>query len=76
MKLHTFQYNHQAGWTINQFPDLDSANTLILIFAAPEYINSPEPIHELARHYPNSKIMGCDTTLRTKNIPPSARAVC
>lgn len=61
MKLMTFQYIKNKGWSIDKFPDLDSEQTLILVFAAPGFINSPEPIYELAKHYPKSKMIGCSS---------------
>ena len=61
MKLETFQYMMDTGWTVNQFPDLDSEKTLVLIFAAPEYINNTAPIIELSKHYTKSKIIGCSS---------------
>lgn len=61
MQLHTFQYMQASGWSIPSFPEVDSPNTLILIFCAPEFIDHPEPIKELAKHYPKSKIIGCSS---------------
>ncbi len=68
MKLETFQYYDNAknkgkktGWSVEKFPDLDSENTLVLIFSSPDFINHPEPIMELIRHYPKSRIMGCSS---------------
>lgn len=64
MKLETFQYyNHgnKKGWTIKTFPELDSENTLVLVFAAPGFIHHPEPIIELSKHYTKSKIIGCSS---------------
>ncbi len=64
MKLQTFQYTNKAnnkGWSVEKFPELDSDNTLVLIFAAPEFIDNPEPIIELSRFYSHSKIIGCST---------------
>jgi hypothetical protein len=61
MQLQTFQYRIKDGWSVKQFPDLDSKQTLILVFAAPEFIDNPGPIQELAKHYPNSKMIGCSS---------------
>ncbi len=61
MKLETFQYIEKKGWSTKQFPDLDSDQTLVLIFAAPEFIDNPEPINELVKQYPKSKIIGCSS---------------
>jgi len=64
MKLETFQYTSHGkhkGWSIDQFPELDSENTLIIIFSSPDFINDPTPIQELAKHYPSSQIIGCSS---------------
>lgn len=61
MKLETFSYTKEEGWSLEIFPDLDSEQTLILIFAAPEMIQDPSPIQELSRRYPLSKMMGCSS---------------
>lgn len=61
MQLQTFQYDVIGGWSVKQFPDLDSENTLIFVFSAPSYIDHPESIKELAKHYPKSKIIGCSS---------------
>lgn len=60
MKLETFQYKGKE-WSIKQFPDLDSENTLVLIFSSPDYMNHPEPIQQLVKQYPKSKIIGCSS---------------
>jgi hypothetical protein len=61
MQLETFQYIENKGWSIDTFPDLDSEQTLILVFAAPEFINHPEPIQELHNAFPKSKMIGCSS---------------
>lgn len=59
MDMESFQYKADSGWTVSKFPDLDSDKTIILIFAAPQFLENPAPIKELAQYYPNSKIIGC-----------------
>lgn len=61
MNLETFQYTKGKGWSVPKFPALDSENTLILIFAAPEFSKDPKPIEELAAFYKNSKMIGCSS---------------
>lgn len=61
MELNTFNYTKKTGWSVKSFPNLDSNNTLVLIFAAPEFIENPAPIKEIAKHYPQSKIIGCSS---------------
>jgi hypothetical protein len=60
VQLQTFQYIGKS-WSVENFPDLDSENTLVLVFAAPEYIHNPSPIRTLSKHYPQSKIIGCSS---------------
>ncbi|WP_367607595.1 FIST signal transduction protein [Legionella sp. W05-934-2] len=61
MKIGSFQYLQNQGWNIQPFPDLDSENTLILIFASPIFRADTKPIQELAKVYKKSKILGCST---------------
>jgi hypothetical protein len=61
MKIETFHYTSEKGWSVKNFPEMDSDNTMVLIFAAPEIINDPSPIKELAQHYPKSKMIGCSS---------------
>lgn len=35
MKIESFQYIQNQGWSIPTFPELDSENTLILVLPAP-----------------------------------------
>lgn len=61
MKTEILQYQKKTGWLPNTFPDLDSPNTLILVFAAPEFSEDPEALKELAKHYPKSQMLGCSS---------------
>lgn len=61
MKIQSFQYIQNQGWNIQKFPDLDSDNTLILVFASPFFRTNTKPIQELAQTYKKSKILGCST---------------
>lgn len=61
MKLQSFQYVTGKGWSLPRFPELDSEHTLVLIFAAPEFITDPRPIQELAQFYKKSKVIGCSS---------------
>lgn len=60
MQLSTFSYTLARGWS-PPFPALDSAQTLVLVFAAPEYMERQGPLEELARAYPQSHLIGCST---------------
>ncbi|PWY54979.1 hypothetical protein DGG96_14350 [Legionella qingyii] len=61
MEIKTFQFLKNKGWSLKEFPDLDSENTLVLIFAAPEFKDFQDPIIQLANFYSNSNIIGCST---------------
>lgn len=61
MKLKTFQYIQGKGWSVNEFPKLDSKQTLVLIFAAPNFIHNTQPLKELSDAYSNSIIIGCSS---------------
>jgi len=61
MKIETFYYNPSEGWSCATFPALDSPNTLVLIFAAKEYIDNQAPFEELTSFYKQSQFIGCST---------------
>lgn len=61
MEMTTFSYQKDTGWSVNLLPALDSPQTFVLIFAAPEYLNAQKPIQDLIAAYPQSVIIGCST---------------
>jgi len=61
MDLETFFYSPSLGWSIDQFPDLDSDQTLVLIFGGSDAIALAGPIGELKSFYPHSILTGCST---------------
>lgn len=61
MFVETLKYTHEEGWSTEAFPDLDSKNTLLVVFAAEEFGRNFEPLAELLRAYPQSKVIGCST---------------
>ncbi|MCS5711179.1 FIST N-terminal domain-containing protein [Candidatus Berkiella aquae] len=61
MQVKTFHYKKGTGWSLNDFPEMNSSNTLILAFCAPEYFNNTKPFDELRKAYPTSQIAGCST---------------
>ena len=60
MELATFRY-HQGAWS-QAFPALDSANTLVIAFAAPMFHDRPELFAELRAAYGQSTLIGCSTS--------------
>lgn len=68
MKVETFQYFlDDQSWSISALPELDSKQTLVIIFAAPEFNNQNEPFATLKKQYPNSYIIGCSTAGEVAN---------
>ncbi len=61
MKVELIQYTEAGGWQPQSFPDFDSEQTLVLVFASPSFIDKAAPIENLAKHYPKSKIIGCSS---------------
>jgi hypothetical protein len=62
MKLETFVYTRQSGWSVTSFPPLDSDQTWVIVFGGPDFIDAPEPIHEIIRAYPKAHIVGCSSS--------------
>jgi hypothetical protein len=60
--VHTFSYQIDQGWSVSEFPALDSEQTLVLAFADALFIDNPAPFADLAKAYPNSFILGCSTS--------------
>lgn len=61
MKLVNLHYAKNKGWSVESFPELDSPNTLILVFAAPEYAQHLAPLQALKAAYPTSQLIGCSS---------------
>jgi hypothetical protein len=62
MKLETFFYKHHSGWSVASFPPLDSEHTWVIIFGGSDFMDTPEPIHQISQAYPNSHIVGCSSS--------------
>jgi hypothetical protein len=62
VKLETFAYKKSSGWSLGSLPALDSDQTLVIVFGAPGFRDTPEPIQELIRAYPKSHIIGCSSS--------------
>jgi hypothetical protein len=61
-QIETFMFFDNSGWSKSFPTQLDSAQTLILVFGASNYLDCPEPIEELVRAFPKSHILGCSTS--------------
>lgn len=61
MKTENILYQKSDGWSVKDFPDMDSERTLIFVFGAPMYAQDHAAIEELCAKYPKSKIVGCSS---------------
>jgi hypothetical protein len=61
MELVTLSYNAESGWSA-PFPNWDSAQTLVIVFGASQFIDRPQPIQMLAEAYPTAHMIGCSTS--------------
>lgn len=61
MKLSTFCFDPATRWSVENFPKLDSVNTLLIVFAAAKVADHPDMLQELIRAYPKSTLIGCTT---------------
>ena len=61
MKLSTFCFEPEDGWSVDGLPDLDSPNTLALVFGPSDLADLSEALNQLTTTYPQSAIVGCST---------------
>ncbi|MDY7020516.1 MAG: FIST N-terminal domain-containing protein [Cyanobacteriota bacterium] len=61
MKLETFFWHPQKGWSVPALPSLDSEQTLVLLFGTVELLHDPKPIKDLKQAYSQSHLIGCST---------------
>jgi hypothetical protein len=61
MRLQVTANLNGKNWVPEPDLDLDSENTLVLIFGASEYMDAPEPITELVAWFPKAHLLGCST---------------
>lgn len=60
MRIETLQFTNQAGWS-RPFPDLDSTQTLVLLFGGGNALADPAAVMELCEAFPTSKVIGCSS---------------
>lgn len=62
MQQQTLTHRASRGWSAPLPVALDGAQTLVLVFAAPETASDPAPFAELAAAFPRSVMIGCSTS--------------
>jgi len=62
MRSTLFQYLHSQGWTTDSLGELDSENTLVVVFGNRNFHDDQTPFKELRAKYPQSAVVGCSTS--------------
>lgn len=62
MQLSSFNYQPDTGWSVNSFPELDSENTLVILFADSSLQGNDELLTSLYDAYPLAQFCGCSTS--------------
>jgi hypothetical protein len=60
VQVETIRFDPRDGWS-SAFPTLDTEQTLVLAFCAPEYFETKGALEELRRAFPRSTFLGCST---------------
>ncbi|MGC9526675.1 MAG: FIST signal transduction protein [Limnospira sp.] len=61
MKLATFFWKPETGWSLDSFPPSNSRQTLVLAFGSSQLLDDPTPMVELREAYPDACLTGCST---------------
>ena len=61
MQIKKLQYDEKIGWTDDLPSDLDSKQTLVLVFGTNLFSDESAPLLELFKRFPRSKIIGCSS---------------
>ncbi len=62
MEIQSFTHTLSDGWSIPTLPDMDSSQTLLLVFGAREYFKHHDALLELSQAYPLAAKLGCSTS--------------
>jgi hypothetical protein len=55
-------HSDRAAWSGDVLPDVPGSAGLVLLFAAPEAMDSPAIFDDIARKYPRFHVLGCSTS--------------
>lgn len=76
MKVVTLHYNAKAGWSEPLPRALDSEQTAVIVFGAPELEDEVAPFVELAAAFPTSKVVGCSSAGEIFEATIRDRSLC
>jgi hypothetical protein len=60
--IETLSFEPAKGWSTYPLPLRDSEQTLVVVFGASAFMDTPAPILDLVAAYPNSHFVGCSTS--------------
>lgn len=60
MKVKSLCYTKNSAWS-QPLPAMDSPNTVVFVFGAPEFLEFKEPFTDLKNKFPSSTIVGCSS---------------
>jgi hypothetical protein len=61
VRIETFQHTLDGGWS-QPLPARADERALVLVFGAPEYLDSPAALAELERAFDGATVAGCSTS--------------
>lgn len=61
MQLKTLEYRPERGWSGPAPVELDSEQTMIIVFGASDYMDTPQQIVQFLAQFPRSLSIGCST---------------
>ncbi len=61
MKSENFFYTAGKGWSVSEFPALDSESTLVMIIGGAHYLENADALQALYQAYPSSHFVGCSS---------------
>ncbi len=61
MEVHTCGYDRKRHWSVKSRPRIDSRRTLVLLFGSSSFLDSADPLSELADDYREAIVIGCST---------------
>ncbi len=76
-KFQSFAYEPQRGWSANMHAsELDSAQTLVLLFGARSYLDNADSLRELRKLFPKSRMLGCSTAGEIHGESLKDKSIC
>ena len=62
MQIETLSHTSGSGWSVGEFPALDSESTLLTVFGGSERLDDSTALTDLLAAYPRAHAIGCSTS--------------